>query len=73
MPHTVLQNVMVTATPQYGNGGDWSRLQLAGRCQPPPECGCDNDEHRSVDRRDRRRASIHCCGRVAFPRHVTHP
>jgi hypothetical protein len=45
--------------------------RLAGRCQPPPECGCDNDEHRSIDRRDRRRASIHCRGCVAPPRHVT--
>jgi hypothetical protein len=30
MPHTVLQNVMVTATPQYVNRDDWSRLQAGG-------------------------------------------
>jgi hypothetical protein len=30
MPRTVLQTVMLTATPQYVNWGDWSRLQAGG-------------------------------------------
>jgi hypothetical protein len=42
MPHTVLQNVMVTATPQYVNRDDWPRLQAGGALHA---VGCWHPEH----------------------------
>jgi hypothetical protein len=42
MPRTVLQTVMLTATPQYLNRGDWSRLQGGGALYV---VGCWHPEH----------------------------